>query len=99
MPYCVQSLKSSVNSISKAYSLHRLTPLYSSFVHSWILQWIYLKAEGTFFASILTKTASTRVVYMLISKCIYNGEANVRVLSSWSLGQCEELDKILATEI
>ena len=40
-----------------------------------------------------------RAVNTVISKCLYNRGAYVGVLSSWSLAQCEELDKIFVTEI
>jgi len=49
--------------------------------------------------AISIKKASARAVNTVISKCLYNRVANVGVLSSWSLAQCEELDKIFATEI
>ena len=49
--------------------------------------------------AISIKKASARAVNTVISKCLYNRGAYVGVLSSWSLAQCEELDKIFATEI
>jgi len=49
--------------------------------------------------AISIKMASTRAVNAVIAKCLYNRGAYVEVLSSWSLAQCEELDKIFATEI
>ena len=49
--------------------------------------------------AISIKKASARAVNTVISKCLYNRGTYVRVLSSWSLAQCEELDKIFATEI
>eukprot|EP01042_Synura_sphagnicola_P036407 gene36407-biopygen4424 len=49
--------------------------------------------------AISIKQASARAVDTVISKCLYNRGAYVGVLSSWSLAQCEELDKIFATEI
>jgi len=33
----------------------------------------------------------------VVFKCVYNSGAYVGVLSSWSLTQCEELDKVFAT--
>ena len=49
--------------------------------------------------AISIKKASARAVNTVISKCLYNRGAYVGVLSSWSLAQCQELDKIFATEI
>ena len=49
--------------------------------------------------AISIKKASARAVNTVITKCLYNRGAYVEVLSSWSLAQCEELDKIFATEI
>ena len=49
--------------------------------------------------AISIKKASARAVNFLLSKCLYNLGAYVGVLSSWSLAQCEELDKVFATEI
>eukprot|EP01042_Synura_sphagnicola_P036396 gene36396-biopygen4136 len=45
--------------------------------------------------AISIKKASARAVNTVIAKCLYNWGAYVGVLSSWSLAQCEELDKIL----
>jgi len=49
--------------------------------------------------AISIKKASARAVNVVLSKCLYNRGAYVGVLSSWSLAQCEELDKVFATEI
>jgi len=49
--------------------------------------------------AISIKRASARAVNAVIAKCLYNRGAHVGVLSSCSLAQCEELDKIFAAEI
>ena len=49
--------------------------------------------------AISIKKASARAVNTVISKCLYNRGAFVRYLSSWSLAQCTELDKVFVTEI
>eukprot|EP01042_Synura_sphagnicola_P036588 gene36588-biopygen10818 len=49
--------------------------------------------------AISIKKASARAVNVVVAKCLYNRGAYVGVLSSWSLAQCEELDRIFATEI
>eukprot|EP01042_Synura_sphagnicola_P036331 gene36331-biopygen2414 len=49
--------------------------------------------------AILIKKASARAVNVVLSKCLYNRGAYVGVLSSWSLAQCKELNKVFATEI
>ena len=36
---------------------------------------------------------------MVLSKCLYNRGASVGFLSSWSLAQCDELDKVFITKI
>ena len=49
--------------------------------------------------AISIKKASARAVSTVISKCLYNRGAYVEVLSSFSLAQCEELDKRFATDL
>jgi len=53
----------------------------------------------TFIRVISVKKESARAVSTVISKCLYSRGAYVGVLSAWSLAQCEELDKVFATEI
>ena len=45
------------------------------------------------------ESLSAQAVNVALSKCLYNRGAYDGVLSSWPLDQCEELDKVFATEI
>ena len=43
------------------------------------------------------KRASPRSIILVMAKCLYARKAYVRILFSWSLRECEEIDSIFAS--